>query len=99
MGKIKDFAERLATKARSAKFAVGAMAASAAVPVISVVASAEDTNSSGLAEYSSQITGIFTGMVDQVMPIAVGVLTAGATVFGLFIAWKLARKALGSVTR
>lgn len=98
MDKIKDFAERLATKARSAKFAVGAMAASAAVPVISVVASAEDTGSS-LATYKDQITAQFTSTANDVIPIIVGVLGAGLGVFAIFVGIKLAKKMFSTVAK
>ena len=101
MEKIKHFAERLASKVRNAKFAVGAVAASAALPVVSVAASAEGETgtSTGLAQYSDQITGTFSGMVNDIMPIAIGVLGTGATIFGLFIAFKLARRALNTVAK
>ena len=104
MEKLKNFAESVGIKAREIKFAVGAMAASAAVPVVTVMASAEgepatSSTSTGLAQYSSQITNTFTSMVDDIMPIAIGVLGTGATIFALFIAWKLARKALSTVAK
>ena len=98
MDKIKNFAERLANKARSAKFAVGAMAAWAVVPVVSVVASAEDTGSS-LGTYKDQITAQFSSTANDVIPIIVGVLGAGLGVFAIFVGIKLAKKMFTTVAK
>ena len=100
MEKLKNFTEKLGIKAREVIFAVGASVAAAALPIISVAASADDTaTATGLSKYSNDITSTFSGMVDDIMPIAITVLGTGATVFGLFIAWKLARKALSTVAK
>lgn len=101
MEKIKLFAELLASKARKAKFAVGAVAASAALPVVSVAASAEGETgtSTGLAQYSAQITDKFTQTANDVVPIIVGVLGAGLVVFAIFVGIRLAKKMFTTVAK
>jgi hypothetical protein len=99
MKTLKDFAERVGIKAREIKFAVGAMAASAAVPVVTVVASAEDPEPSSLSTYASQITNQFTSTASDIIPIIVGVLGAGLTVFAIFVGIKLAKKMFSTVAK
>lgn len=92
--------EKLATKVRNAKFAVGAMAASAALPVISVVASATDPEpDAGLSTYKDQIVGSFTSTANDIIPIIVGVLGAGLAVFAIFVGIRLAKKMFSTVSK
>lgn len=89
-------------KARNAKFAVGAFATSALVPVITVAASAEDevpAASSGLSDYTSQITAQFTNTASDIIPIIIGVLGAGLGVFAIFVGIRLAKKMFSTVAK
>lgn len=104
MEKFKMFADRVAAKAHNAKFAVGALATSALVPVMAVAASAEDgasgtTSSSAIADYSDQIINQFSGAVDNIIPIVVGVLGAGLGIWVIFLGIRLAKKMLGTVSK
>lgn len=101
MENLKNFAVRLANKARQAKFAVGAVAASAAVPVVSVIASADDTTgtSTGLSTYTDQITAQFTNTANDIVPIIIGVLGAGLGVFAIFMGIRLAKKMFSTVSK
>lgn len=101
MEKLKNFAVRLANKARQAKFAVGAVAASAAVPVVSVIASADDTTgtTTGLSTYTDQITAQFTNTANDIVPIIIGVLGAGLGVFAIFMGIRLAKKMFSTVSK
>ena len=99
MEKLKAFAVRLADKARNAKFAVGAVAASAAIPVVSVMASAEGETSTGLSSYTDQITAQFTTTANDIVPIIIGVLGAGLGVFAIFMGIRLAKKMFSTVSK
>lgn len=99
MEKLKKIADSVACKARKAKFAVGALAASAAVPVLAVVSSAEDGTSTNLSTYASQIETQFSNTANQVIPIIVGVLGAGLGVFAIFVGIKLAKKMFTTVAK
>ena len=101
MEKIKMFADRVATKAHNVKYAVGALATSALVPVMAVAASAEDgaTTSTGLSTYSDQITSQFTTTANDIIPIIVGVLGAGLAVFAIFVGIRLAKKMFSTVAK
>lgn len=102
MEKIKELGNSIITKARNAKFAVGALAASAAVPVFAVVASAEDgtgSTSSGLSTYATQIQNQFKSTANDIIPIIVGVLGAGLGVFAIFVGIKLAKKMFSTVAK
>lgn len=101
MEKLKNLADRVGIKAREVKFAVGAMAASAAVPVVTVMASAEDETgtSKGLSTYATQIQNQFTETANDIIPIIVGVLGAGLAVFAIFVGIRLAKKMFSTVAK
>ena len=99
MEKLKTLAENAVQKVRNAKFAVGALTASAAVPVLAVVASADDTATPSLSSYSSQITSQFTTAANDIIPIIVGVLGAGLGVFAIFMGIRLAKKMFSTVSK
>lgn len=99
MEKLKTLGYKIAEKARNAKFAVGALAASAAAPLAVVVASAEDTATTGLSNYSEQITAQFTSAASDITPIIIGVLGAGLGVFVIFVGIKLAKKMFTTVAK
>lgn len=101
MEKLKNLADRVGIKAREVKFAVGAMAASAAVPVVTVMASAEDepVTSTGLSTYATQIQNQFTETANDIIPIIVGVLGAGLAVFAIFVGIRLAKKMFSTVAK
>jgi|GEM_PF-3325578 len=101
MEKLKNLADRVGIKAREVKFAVGAMAASAAVPVVTVMASAEGEpgTSTGLSTYATQIQNQFTQTANDIVPIIVGVLGAGLAVFAIFIGIRLAKKMFSTVAK
>ncbi len=98
MEKLKTLGYKIAEKARNAKFAVGALAASAAAPLAVVVASADDT-ATGLSNYSEQITAQFTSAASDITPIIIGVLGAGLGVFVIFVGIKLAKKMFTTVAK
>ncbi len=101
MEKIKNLAERLGIKARQIKFVVGASAASAALPVVSVMASAEGETgtTTSLSTYAGQIGQQFTNTANDVIPIIVTVLGAGLGVFAIFVGIKLAKKMFSTVAK
>lgn len=99
MEKLKGIADRVVEKARNAKFAVGALTASAVVPALAVVASAEDGSSSSLSTYATQIENQFTSTANDILPIIVGVLGAGLGVFAIFVGIKLAKKMFSTVAK
>lgn len=101
MEKLKNLADRVGIKAREVKFAVGAMAASAAVPVVTVMASAEGETgtSTGLSTYATQIQNQFTQTANDIIPIIVGVLGAGLAVFAIFVGIRLAKKMFSTVAK
>lgn len=99
MEKLKNFAESLGIKAREIKFAVGASVGAAALPVVSVMASAEGETSTGLSAYADQIGAKFTQTANDVIPIIVTVLGAGLGVFAIFVGIKLAKKMFSTVAK
>lgn len=91
--------EKLGEKVNKAKFAVGALTVSAAAPLMAVVASAEDGSSTDLSTYATQIQNQFTTVANEIIPILVGVLGAGLTVFSIFAGIRLAKKMFTVVSK
>lgn len=96
MNKVKAFLTRVSGKA---KYLASAMAVGCTAAIASVVASAEETTTVSLSDYTDSITSQFTGLVSDVLPIVIGIMGAGLTVFGVFVAFKLGRRALGTVSK
>lgn len=96
MNKVKNLLERVGTKA---KFTVGTLAAAGTTALATVAASAEETPTTGLASYSTQITEQFTNTANQIMPIIIGVLGAGLGIFAIFVGIRLAKKMFSTVSK
>lgn len=96
MNKVKAFLKRVAAKGKL--IAVGAAVACSAA-IGTVVASAESGTSTGLSQYSDQITKQFTTLAGDVVPIILGVLGAGLVIFGILAGIKFAKKAFGTVAK
>lgn len=99
MKTFKELVSSAVQKGRNIKFAVGAMAASAAVPVVTVMASADDETGTGLSTYATQIQNQFSTTANDIIPIIVGVLGAGLGVFAIFVGIKLAKKMFTTVAK
>lgn len=96
MGKLKALVSRLGFKAKhaAAMATVGCMTA-----ITSVVASAEETTGTELSNYSDQIISQFTGAAEDIVPIVVGVMGAGLTIFVIFIGIKFGKKMFNTVSK
>ena len=102
MEKLKVFGEKVLTKARNARFAVGAVTTAAALPVITVISSAEEPaagTSTGLSAYTDQITSQFTQTASDIAPIIIGILGAGLGIFAIFMGIKLGKKMFNTVAK
>ncbi len=97
MNKVKAFLTRVSGKA---KYLASAMAVGCTAALATVVSSAEDgTTGTQLADYSDQIIGQFSGAVDSIVPIVVGVMGAGLGIFVIFVGIKLGKKMFNTVSK
>lgn len=95
MNKVKAFLTRVSGKA---KYLASAMAVGCTAALATVVSSAEETGTQ-LADYSDQIIGQFSGAVDSIVPIVVGVMGAGLGIFVIFVGIKLGKKMFNTVSK
>lgn len=89
---------------KRAKALIAAAAVAVTTVVCSVVASAETAEaatgsemSTVLASAGDQITSGFSDMIVSVVPVIIGVMLSGLTIFGIIMLVKLAKKIFGKV--
>ena len=96
MNKVKAFLTRVSGKA---KYLASAMAVGCTAAAATVVSSAEGTTTAGLSTYTDSIISLFTNMANDVIPVVIGILGAGLTIFGVFTAFRLGKKAISTVSK
>ena len=96
MNKVKSFYAKGKKKALALIFA-----AFMAVSTMSVCSSAADSSSSGsaLSGAGDQILEQFKGAADDILPIIIGILGAGLTIFIVFIGIRLGKKMFTTVAK
>lgn len=95
--------EKLKKVGKRCKAVVMAAAVAVVGAVSSVCASAASTEASGidmaktLSEAGTQMTNQFGTLVTTLIPVIIGILTAGLAIFGIMQLIKLAKKTFGKV--
>lgn len=95
--------EKLKKIGKRCKVVVATAAAAVVGVVSSVCASAASTEASGidmaktLSEAGTQMTNQFGTLVATLIPVIIGILTAGLVIFGIMQLIKLAKKTFGKV--
>ena len=95
--------EKLKKIGKRCKAAVVAAAVAVSGAVVSVCASAATTEASGvdmakvLGDAGTQMTAQFGTLVSTLVPVIIGILTAGLVIFGIMQLIKLAKKTFGKV--
>ena len=98
--KVIDKIKKIGKRCKAAVIA-GAVAVSGAL--VSVCASAASTEASGvdmanvLGDAGTQMTAQFGTLVSTLVPVIIGILTAGLVIFGIKQQIKLAKKTFGKV--
>ena len=98
--KVFDKIKKIGKRCKAAVIA-GAVAVSGAL--VSVCASAASTEASGvdmaktLSDAGNQMTAQFGTLVATLIPVIIGILTAGLVIFGIMQLIKLAKKTFGKV--
>ena len=88
---------------KKAKALIAAAAVAVTTAVCSVIASAETVEATGsemstvLASAGEQITSSFGEMVATLVPVIIGIMLSGLTIFGIIMLIKLAKKIFGKV--
>lgn len=92
---MKEFLTKLKSKSKKV---IGGASAAVSTLALSVAVSAEEATGADLSTYSDQIVGQFTSAADDIMPIIIGVLGAGLTIFVVFIGIKFGKKMFKTVS-
>lgn len=96
MNKVKSFFTRMGNKA---KVMCSMAVASCMAAVATIVSSAEDGTTTEVANYSDQIIEQFTGAAEGIIPIIVGVMGAGLTIFVVFVGIRFGKKMFNTVSK